>query len=155
MSELELERIVDQLERAYRGKAWHGPALLQVLSDVDEAIARRRPIAGAHTIAELVLHVIAWQDEAVRRLDGEGHDLSPAEDWPEAEGWSDVLARLAASTDRLAMRIRNLDPSSLDAPVQGQGQGQVGRDTVYRLLHGVVQHNLYHAGQIAILKKNA
>lgn len=148
----EVERIADQLERAYRGEAWHGPALLEVLAGVDEAVARRRPIESAHTIAELVLHVIAWQDEALRRLDGEGGDLSPKEDWPEGpegKAWTETLAKLAASTERLAARVRELDPSSLDDPLRAQEQ----RHTVYRLLHGVVQHNLYHAGQIAVLKK--
>ena len=143
----EVDRIADQLKRAYEGKAWHGPGLLEVLSGVDEASARQRPIEGAHTIAELVLHVVAWQDEAVRRLDGVGHDLAPKEDWPDTEGWVDVLSRLRASTERLLARIERVDPSSLDDVLRDR------EDTVYRLLHGVVQHNLYHAGQIAILRK--
>lgn len=148
----ELARIGDQLERAHRGNAWHGPALREILAGVGSSAAASRPVPGGHTIVELVVHVIAWQDEAVARLVGTGsHELPPERDWPRAtEGdaaWEALLRELDASHDRLQSAIRELSEDSLDRPVPGHPT------TVYQLLHGVIQHNLYHAGQMAILKK--
>ncbi len=144
----EVARIVDQLDRAYRGEAWHGPAVSEVLKGVDAAAASARPVTGAHSIAELVRHVIVWQDEAVRRLEGVGtSDLPPEEDWPPTGDWDALLERLESSYQGLREAIASLDDARLEDAVPGNP------GTVYALLHGVVQHDLYHAGQIVILKK--
>ena len=66
----EAARLADQLERAFRGGAWHGPALAQTLADVDAATASRRPLASAHTIWEIARRAGAWIDVARRRLAG-------------------------------------------------------------------------------------
>ncbi len=148
----ELARIEDQLRRASEGDAWHGPALRELLADLTPEQAAARPIAGAHTIWELVLHIVAWQEIARRRLQGEVVHVTPAEDWPPPEGadaraWSAALDSLERSTRRIREAIVALPEARLgDLPPGTQ-------TTIYGLLHGVIQHDLYHAGQIAILKK--
>lgn len=145
----EVERILDQLDRAYGGGAWHGPALVELLKDVDAASAAEHPVPGAHSIAELVRHLVAWQDEAARRLEGKGtDDLPPEEDWPDVGDWKSLVSRLESSYRGLRGTIALLDDARLDDAVPGHP------GTVYALLHGIVQHDLYHAGQIAILKKS-
>jgi uncharacterized damage-inducible protein DinB len=146
----EIARIVDQLERAHRGDAWHGPSVHKVLDGVDAEAASTRPITNAHTIGELVAHLIAWENEAVARLGGNGkEDLAPEEDWPESEaGWRDLLEQLDVAHERLSAAISECSDDMLDRSLPGRPQA-----TVYVLLHGVIQHNLYHAGQIALLKK--
>jgi uncharacterized damage-inducible protein DinB len=143
----ELERIQDQIVRAHRGEAWHGPSLLELLEGVDETTAEARPLEGAHSIRELVAHVTAWQEEAVRRLQGRGRDLPPAEDWPDTKSWAALVERLKRAHDDLLEATDELEEGSLDRRLEGR------RESAYVLLHGIVQHNLYHAGQIAILKK--
>ena len=146
---METSRIADQLRRSLEGEAWHGPALNQLLEDVTAEQADARPAAGAHSIRELVLHTRAWIQAAGRMLDGENVDLSDSEDWPAGESgdWGQQVADLADSIQALASRVETLSEEQLEETVPG-------RDfSYYRLLHGVVQHNLYHAGQIAILKK--
>ncbi len=64
-------RIAEQLRRAFYGSAWHGPALLELLKDVDAATAAAKPLPDVHSIWELVLHVAVWDDAALRRLDGD------------------------------------------------------------------------------------
>ncbi len=146
----EIERIRDQLRRAYSGDAWHGPSLKEVLEGVDADTASARPIADAHSIRELVLHIVAWEKEAIRRVRGEGSDLPPEEDWPDgADAWTALLEELDASHVRLMEKLAELDDSQLDSAVIGTG------GTVYHLLHGVVQHNLYHGGQIVLLRRAA
>jgi uncharacterized damage-inducible protein DinB len=155
----ETARIADMLQRVYSGDAWHGPSARAVLDGVDVTIATARPIAGAHTICEIVLHMTAWTREVARRL-RDGVARNPEEgDWPpgtaatEAE-WQAMVAALDAANAALVSAIKNLDDARLREKI-----GDVRDDTLgsgvsrYVTLHGIVQHHVYHAGQIALLKK--
>ena len=149
----EKQRIVDQLERAYRGKAWHGPALKEVLRDVTARQAFRRPVPGAHTIAELVLHIAVWIELPVGALVGQPMpEPTPEIDWPAppaatARTWRLALQRLDAAHRLLVSRLRRFPERRLSAIVPGR------KYNFYFLLPGIIQHNLYHAGQIALLKR--
>ncbi len=151
----EIERIADQLRRAHEGEAWHGPALNEILDGVTAEAAARRPIASAHSIWEIVLHVGVWESVVRRRLSGEvTGDLPPEQDWPavgEASeaAWKQALATLGRSYAELQKAVTRLADRQLAETVPGPGY------TVYYMLHGTVQHALYHAGQIALLKKAA
>ena len=150
----EIERLQDQLRRSYDGDAWHGAPLRELLEDVDAETAAVRPIAGAHNIWELVLHITAWQDAARRRLVGDPAHLDDEEDWPPVrrmgdDAWEDTLTALEVTHRRLIDAVGELTEADLYLPVIEQNY------SVYGLLHGVVQHDLYHAGQIALLKKAA
>ena len=150
----EIERILDQLKRAYEGDAWHGPSVKEVLAGVTAAQAHVRPIANGHTIYELVRHIAVWEDVGRRRLEGDPAEvpISSPEDWPPGDDTSEAAWEQAkAAMDRghvaLVAAIKRVDESRLDEPILE------GKSSVYVTLHGVVQHDLYHAGQIAILKK--
>ncbi len=149
----EAERIADQLRRSFDGEAWHGPAVLELLQGVTAAQAAARPLAGAHSIWELTLHIGVWEDVPRRRLLGERKDdVPPAEDWPpvtdtSAAAWKSAVEQLQQRHRQLLDVISNLSDDGLAQTVPGMGY------SVYGMLHGVVQHNLYHAGQIALLKK--
>jgi len=149
----EVKRIEDQMTRAFVANAWHGPAVLEVLEGVSEKHAARRPIASAHSIWELVLHMTTWKDVVVRRLGGD-----PVKDVPDevnfpsvmdpgAASWKAALDGLSATHQRLLGALRSVSDDQLDQPSPGYGLSR------YVLLHGVIQHDLYHAGQIAILRK--
>ena len=148
----ETHLIADQLHRSFRGEAWHGPALEQLLHDVSFEQAAAQPLANTHSIWEIVLHVTAWLDAVRRRVQGEPLDLSPEQDWPavreESEaGWRIALGNLEGAHEKLRGTIMAMDPARLESRVPGKPY------PFYFMLHGVVQHNLYHAGQIALLKK--
>jgi uncharacterized damage-inducible protein DinB len=143
----EVARIQTQLERAYSGEAWHGPSLLEILSGVSAESVDKRALAGAHSIAEILAHIVAWQEEATRRLRGNGSDLPPAEDWPEGGAFPSMVDRLKSSHEALVEAVSGLSDEVLDETVKGR------RESHYVLLHGIIQHNLYHAGQIAMLSK--
>jgi len=149
----EVERIEDQMKRAFEGNAWHGPAVLEVLEGVGAEQAARRPIAAAHSIWELVLHMNTWKDIAERRLGGDPvKEVPPELDFPPVQGtdaaaWQAAQDGLAATHQRLTHALGRLRDAQLDEPPPGYGLSR------YVLLHGVIQHDLYHAGQIAILKK--
>jgi uncharacterized damage-inducible protein DinB len=148
----ESKRIADQLHRAYAGGAWHGPALGELLRGVSAKRASARPLRGAHTIWELVLHITAWKRAVHRRMQGKALSLSPAENFPPmppatAANWKQALAALRTAQADLHRAVSALPDSRLRKGVPGK------RYSLYFMLHGLVQHDLYHAGQIALLKK--
>jgi uncharacterized damage-inducible protein DinB len=151
----EVERIADQLRRAHEGKAWHGLALDELLEGVSAPAALARPIGGAHNIWEIVLHIGVWESVVRRRLSGEVvTDLPPEQDWPpvrdaSGEAWKEALTEFQRGHEQLQQAVARLADRQLGEPVPGTGY------SVYFMLHGAIQHALYHAGQIALLKKGA
>ena len=144
--------IAEQIHRAFEGDAWHGPALLELLRDMDAATAAAQPLSDVHSIWELVLHVSAWDDAASRRLGGEKVQLTGAANFPVVPNptqttWREAIAHAKHTHDLLVKMVAALPDSRLRERVPGK------RYDFYFMLHGVAQHALYHAGQIAILKK--
>ena len=148
----EIERIVDQLNRAFAGEAWHGPAVIEILEGITAQQAAAHPLAGGHSIWELALHISAWTRAGSRRLRGDRAQLTDAENFPAVtdsseRAWEVVRESIKQAHEELRRAILLLDDSRLDQPIIE------GMSSVYVTLHGVIQHSLYHAGQIAILKK--
>ena len=120
----EVTRIQDQLQRAFVGGAWHGPSVLELLADVDADKAAARPIAGAHNIWELTLHIAAWEGAALRRLSGDRAELPDKEDWPpvtdtSAAAWQQTIAILKDNNQQLQEAIADLAESN-KCGVQGE-----------------------------------
>jgi uncharacterized damage-inducible protein DinB len=154
---LENARIADELDRMNHGGAWHGPAMQETLHGVSAVEAGARPVAGAHTIWEIVLHMTAWANEVGRRLSENARPLSGDADWPApadcaGSAWEAAKSELAASHQRLRQAIREFPPSRLEEPVSGKDNNGPP-DSFYVMLHGLAQHDAYHTGQIAILKR--
>lgn len=97
-TQMESSRIADQIRRSIHGEAWHGPSVLEILNDADWRQAAAKPIAGAHSIWEIILHIAAWADVALRRACGETLDLTPAQDWPQVTHASEQSWRTGAHT---------------------------------------------------------
>ena len=154
----EIARIIDELEREHAGDPWHGNPLRQILEGVDYRQAAHRPLPGAHTIWELVLHMISWKNEVRRRIAGAPAGEPLEGDWPQApnataDAWRDTLAALEASHRSLVSSVSSLPEDKLFQPTNDPRERESGLGVDhYVLLHGMVQHDVYHAGQIALLK---
>lgn len=148
----EIELIADQLNRAFNGEAWHGPALMEVLDGIDATTAAAHPIPGAHSIWELVLHLATWERVITRRIQGETLMPSDEENFPQVQqptnaAWQDALQTLRTTHSELIQLVSNMKESQLN-------EGVPGKDYDLRfMLTGAVQHAAYHGGQIALLKK--
>lgn len=155
----EIPRIIDQLEREHAGDPWHGSPLSQILDGVTHTQAAARPIAGGHTIWELVLHIAAWKNEVRHRLAGRPAGDPLEGDWPPVgetseEEWRQARERLELAHRLLVSAVRELPESKLFEATHDHRDRALGIGvTYYELLHGAVQHDVYHAGQIALLKK--
>jgi len=150
----EAENIVDQLERAFEGDAWHGSSMSEILGDISSEVAAAHPLPGAHSIWEIVVHTTVWQRTVRERLQGKPiAELPDHEDWPpitdtSCDAWEEALRDLRAEYEALREEALRWRDRNLGDTCEGQ------RYTVYQMLHGVIQHDLYHAGQIAVLKKS-
>jgi uncharacterized damage-inducible protein DinB len=151
----EAARIADQLRRAFEGEAWHGDSVLEILKGVTAERAAARPIKNGHTIWELVLHIAAWDGAVQRRMGGVAVTLSDAENFPPVTdtseaAWGEALAEVRRAHEELMAAVSAMTDTRLYERVPGK---EGAHYTFYYMLHGVVQHELYHAGQIALLKK--
>ena len=152
-STAESARIANQLERAFSGKAWHGPSLRILLRGISAEQAAKRPVINAHSIWELVLHITAWDRVVCERIQGGKTTQLPKElNFPTVsdtseKAWKKTLKELEKQHKALLAAMRAFPDKKLHNNLTG------GDYTFYITMHGAVQHDLYHAGQIAILKK--
>ena len=147
--------LIDTLRRSYDGEAWHGPSFSEVVRGVTESQAAKSPPGGAHSIWELTLHIAAWSNEVARRLGG-GTPSNPEEgDWPVTGGsWQEAVQRVCDARDNVLEVIDGLTESDLERRVGQTENADLGTGFTYAaMIEGLAQHNTYHAGQIAILRR--
>ena len=106
----EVKRILDQMDRAFTGDAWHGPPLMQLLNGVSAEDASKHPVRGAHSIWEIVHHISAWNSVVNRRLGGEDVTITHEHDWPPVwevneVAWKHALDALSESRARLRKSV--------------------------------------------------
>lgn len=149
----EKKRILDLVDRAYRAKAWSGPSLLETLAGVTSGMAAKRQVKGAHSIWELVEHVASWNEIVAWRLIGEQPGpIAPELNFPPVTkttpaAWKATLRRLARSQKKFRAAVEAF-------PVAMLGRKRPKLDHTWSvLLHGQIQHQLYHAGQIALMRR--
>lgn len=136
------------------GEAWHGPSTLGLVQDLSAVDAAKKPIPGAHSIWELVLHIGNWNDIIARRLGGEKLDglMNTEVDWPknaagDEAAWHDALERLKRSYETLHQAMLSASEEKLAQPAVNR------KHSNYVMLHGIIHHITYHSGQIGLLRK--
>jgi uncharacterized damage-inducible protein DinB len=149
----ECMRLETQLRLSFEGPAWHGPSVLEALDGVTAQSAYEHPIAGAHSIWELMLHLIAGYGLVLRRLHGDSRQLTPEEEWPPVgastpAAWQETIRTLKELNSELRRAVLNFDPERLDEPLVAEPPY-----TAYTQFIGATQHDLYHAGQIILLRR--
>lgn len=155
----ETNRIVDQIRRGYDGDAWYGSSTTQILAGLTADEAAKRPVANAHRIWEIVLHLTAWKREVTKRLAGARAGLPEEGDWPEISdmsepSWQTARRALDEAHRALLEAAGSVGDQRLDDPSNDTRDRAAGTGvSLYVLLQGIVQHDAYHAGQIALLRK--
>jgi uncharacterized damage-inducible protein DinB len=153
----ECARLADQIRRAFEGEAWHGDPLNEILKGVTAQQAAAHPIANAHSIWELLLHIAAWDGAVLRRTLGAAVNLSDAENFPPIKdtsdgGWQRAVEYAQTMHKDLVDAVSKFPDSRLQEQVPGKTEKYYN---FFYMFAGIVQHELYHAGQIVILKKAA
>ncbi len=141
------QRIADSYRAVTLKGAWYGPTLAELLVQISPELAATPPNPGAHSISALLQHLLLW-NERIRNT-SDSHPLprwQAEQEWAEPPiPWNELVARSNQSRDQLEERIRNFPTEDLPKQVPG-------RTYPYeKLLHGIVQHAIYHSGQIAMI----
>jgi uncharacterized damage-inducible protein DinB len=149
----DVDRIIKHYDGVLNGDAWHGDPVWKVLSDIPAATAAARPVSGAHSIWEIVDHMMFWEGVVLQRLQGKRAGLVeelnfPATPAPSEENWRKTLDEFRDSNRSFREALANIDPAKLNDLTAA------GKRTYYGEAHGILEHHVYHLGQIALLKKS-
>ena len=151
----ESRRAGGQIGRSHSGAAWHGPSVLETLEGITPAQAAAKPIEGAHSIWELVKHVSAWQALALQTFQGadcvsleDDANFPPVED-TSADAWAHDIQAMSEINAQLVAAVKVFPEEMIETIVPGKPF------SYYGLMHGIAEHNIYHAGQISLLRRLA
>jgi len=153
------EKLSNELYNSVFGDPWHGSPIKNILEDISSKKAFLKPIPSAHNIIELTLHLDAWTEEVLNRFNGNISSEPIMGDWPTPkdnieEYWQTVKQKLFADTNKLISIIKKIPEDKLDEHVGRERNVSLGTGFSFEgLIIGLVQHNAYHSGQIALLKK--
>jgi uncharacterized damage-inducible protein DinB len=147
-----IEGIIDQLHRSLEGDSWQGASIREILEGITATEAATHPMPGGHSIWELLHHVTAWVRAVHSRVLGKVTELEGEADWPPVRdtsenAWTAAFEDLRRSQSELIATLKSLSDVDLNAPVPNRDYDRA------HLLHGLAQHNAYHAGQMALLKR--
>lgn len=148
----EINLIKDRIRRALDGDAWHGSAVSELIKDISAFKAASHPVDNAHSIWEIVLHLTCWHRVVKRRLRGENYEPTEEENWPaitmiNEEAWRIAQEDMYQSAEELLIELDLFSEEQFEELVPGKSF------SYGIMLHGMIEHDLYHGGQIAILKK--
>src|SRR6202162_5558897 len=140
------QRIADSYRAATVKAAWYGPSLAELLAQISPELATTPPVPGSHSILELLQHLLLW-NERIRETSGSNSLLAwePEKDWAEPPiPWKELVSRWSQSRELLEEKIRNF-------PIEALAKQVPGRNYPYEtMLHGIVEHTIYHSGQTAM-----
>ena len=150
----EILAIINEMETVLDGEPWFGRAVYELLQEVDASRAFIKPGPGAHSMVELLYHMITWAEFTLKRIEkDQSFDLEASEklDWrqidPQIHGWEEGLSQFIAIHQQILAHLKEKEDDFLNEKVDF-------RKYDYRfLLKGLLQHNIYHLGQIAYVKK--
>lgn len=145
----EIERIVRLLEKTFEKQPWYGPSMMTVLDLKPEITGSRQ--GNAHSIIELVQHMTSWRIFATKRLQGDtSYEVSEEMNFPKPITWEAAIKNLRSSQQALVEATKKFPEERLRELVPSKTQ----KYTYYTLLHGIIQHDIYHLGQIAYIQKS-
>jgi uncharacterized damage-inducible protein DinB len=152
MATIQLERIIDNLDTVFRGDAWHGPSVMEMINSLPAEKVAQKQSFSSQTISQHIFHLIAWRKFAFEKLSDNIHyGLESEEDnWGTAEdlkpeNFKTLVETLKASHQKLLKKLDEFDDDLLEKSVPGEYY------TFYKLLNGLIQHDTYHLGMIWVL----
>lgn len=148
-----ISQYVVQFKALYDGKPWYGDSICKILENITPANAFWQPTESAHSIAQLTSHLIYWRQPLIKRLNGDlefkasakSEDNWKSNDQLKKEGWNSLKKSFDESQTQLVSKLEIQKDSILK-------KNYSDKVTFQDLINGILQHDLYHIGQIAYLK---
>ena len=148
-----LNGIIKKMTQVFEGDPWYGKSVMRTIADVNESIVYKKPNAGAHSAIELLYHMINWEEFTLHQLEGSVKDPARYElqDWreiePQTHTWREGIAAFSAMHKRIVEILTASGDDILEKEVRYR------KYNMRFLLDGLIDHNIYHAGQLALLQK--
>lgn len=138
---------------------WHGPSVRSILIGVTEEKSKIKIMENAHSIYEILLHMLAWTEEVNSRLRG-GIPKEPVNgDWPKLSDfqkldWDGLIVKFLDESLSTFVTIKNFPAVKLNKIVGVERNAPLGTGISYKsMITGLIQHNIYHSAQISLLNK--
>jgi len=153
------EKLQSELENVLSGDPWYGNNVYAIIERVGFEEAFEKPPGAAHTIAEIVLHMLSWTEEVLDRLNGKEAGQPFSGDWPDPgvpdqEKWQNYVNNLKLVNVNLLGVIRNFPEEQWAEPIKDERDADSEKGLTFeQLVNGLIQHHVYHSGQIASLNK--
>jgi uncharacterized damage-inducible protein DinB len=153
------DKLSRQLENVLSGDPWYGSSVYDIVDNISFEAAYEKPPGSVHNIAEIVLHMIAWTEEVMDRMNGLPSGIPTSGDWPETgspdeQKWQNYVDDLKLVNVNLIGAIQNLPEEQWNEPTKDERNRELGTGVSYEeLINGLIQHHIYHSGQIAILNR--
>ena len=153
------EKLSQELQKVLSGDPWYGDQVYKIIEQVSFEAAFEKAQGAAHTIAEIVLHMLAWTEEAMDRMNGMTAGMPSSGDWPptgapDEQKWQNYVNDLKLVNVNLLGLIQNFPEEQWIEPMNDERDRELGSGVTYEeLVNGLIQHHIYHSGQIAILNR--
>ena len=153
------EKLSTELQKILSGDAWYGLPVYDIIDKATFESAYEKPPGSIHNIAEIVLHMIAWTEEVMDRMNGLSAGIPTSGDWPDTgapdeQKWQNYVDDLKLVNVNLIGVIQNFPQEQWDEPIKDERNREMGTGVSYEeLINGLIQHHIYHSGQIALLNR--
>jgi uncharacterized damage-inducible protein DinB len=153
------EKLSNELEKVLSGDPWYGNPVYQIIEPVSFEAAFEKPDHAAHNIAEIVLHMLAWTEEVMDRMNGMTAGVPSSGYWPPTgspteQKWQNYVNDLKLVNVNLQGLIQNFPEEKWSEPMNDERNRELGNGVSYEeLVNGLIQHHIYHSGQIALLNR--
>ena len=147
----------NELTTVLYGQPWYGSSVYAILDAITFESAYEKPAGASHTIAAIILHMVSWTEEVIDRINEKPAGLPLSGDWPDTgkpdeEKWKNWIEDFKLVNVNLVKLIRDVPETHWEQPIIDERETEVVV-THAQLVRGLVQHHIYHSGQIALLNK--
>jgi len=151
------DKLQAELEDTFSGQPWYGNNIYSIIEQITFEAAYEKPAGSVHSIAEIVLHMLGWTEEVTNRMQGKPAGVAQRGDWPDAgtpdeQNWQQLVSDLKLANVDLIGKMQHLADEKWDEPINDQ-RGTEPVTSYKQLIRGFIQHQIYHAGQIALLNR--
>ena len=151
------EKLIHELTKVLSERPWYGSSVYAIIEPITFEAAYEKPPGSVHNIAEIIMHMVAWTEEVMDRMNGMTASVPTSGDWPETgapdeQKWQNYVDDLKLVNVNLLGVIQNFPPEQWDDPINDERNRELGTGVSYEaLIEGLLQHHVYHSGQIALL----
>lgn len=152
-------KLYNQLSTILYGHAWYGNPIYTIIDSVTFESAFEKVPGASHTIAEILMHMLSWTEEVTSRMQGHVAGTPAGGDWPhvgepDEQKLQQMVNNFKLANVKLLQLIDEFPEDKWNQATNDERESYSGDELSYEaMIVGLIQHHVYHAGQIALLNK--